>query len=158
MAKKKMELKAEFVEGAVLPLSNVKVKWAALQEPDTKFEPCWKIDIIITEEQANNLKAVGFKCRQDSDGDWILRAKKKVRTKSGKAQRAPLVVGRDGRTPITDNVGNGSLCNVNVYAKYVEVAGVTHLPCYLNEVQVIDLVPYSGSTGFKPIPEETVPF
>jgi hypothetical protein len=144
----------KFEEGCVLPITNRPVKWASLITPDTKFDPCWKIDIVLTKEQADKMKSAGFKVRQDTDGDWILRAKKKVRTKSGQPMSAPTVVGRDGVTPFTENVGNGSICNVNIFAKYIEVSGQTYLPAYLNEVQVVEHVPYGGGSGFANVDED----
>jgi hypothetical protein len=149
-----IQMRQEFVEGEVFALINVKVKWAALNKPDTRFEPCWKVDAVLSPDQAEKMKAVGFRIRQDADGDWVLRCKKKCRTKSGQPMEAPRVVGRDGVTPFTENIGNGSVMNINVFAKYIEVAGKTHLPAYLNEAQVVEHVPYTGgSPGFGNLEE-----
>ena len=64
----------------------------------------------------------------------------------------PRVVGDDGETPVDGSkVGNGSIVNLNVYAKYWEVNGETFLPLRLNSVQIVKLVEYTGGTGFKPI-------
>ena len=135
-------------KGSVLPINGVKVKWAALQSPDTRYEHCWKVNLILSKEQAEKMMAVGFNVSQDKDGDYFLVAKKKCRTKEGKLQTAPLVVGRDGRTPFTEELGNGSTVNAQVFSKYVEVKGETWLTAYLNSVQVLEHVPYSGS-GFE---------
>jgi hypothetical protein len=166
-AAKKLKIDARFEgEGSVLPITNRPVKWAALINPDTKFEACWKLDVVLTKEQAEKMLAVGFGVKVDKDGDHVLRVKKKCRTKKGDLMTPPTVVGRDGQTPFTENVGNGSICNINIFAKYIEVNGNTYLPAYLNEVQVLEHVPYNGGGGFSNVdegtegeaPESDVPF
>jgi hypothetical protein len=136
-----------FVDGDVLTLTNVPVKWAATQRPDTKFESVWKINIILTDEQATKLKSVGFRVKTDKDGDQILTARRKTQTKSGDPIAPPTVVGRDGTTRFTEELGNGSVVNVRVWCKYKQVSGETYLPAYLNEIQVIEHIPYGGG-GF----------
>ena len=89
----------------------------------------------------------GFKVHQDKDGDWVLVVKRKCKTRDGKTQAPPRVVERDGRTKFEDAVGNGSLCNIVVYAKYQTVNSNTTLQAYLNAIQVLDLVPYTGGTS-----------
>ena len=155
-----MALEQKFVEGCILPIVNRPVKWAALTQPDTRYESCWKMDIILTKEQADALTEAGFKVKTDKDGDLILRAKKKTHRKNGEQMSAPRVVGRDGVTPFTEMLGNGTICNVNLYCKYVEVQGTTYLPARLNEVQVVKHIPYAGaSPGFDAVEEaEVVPF
>lgn len=150
MAKKgqSFTMKQEFVDGDEFTLTNVLCKWANLITPDTRYEHKWKIDIILTKKLAASLKSVGFNVRTDKDGDEILRVIKKTRTKAGSPMEAPRVVGLDGNTPFTERVGNGSKVNIKIYAKYIEVSGETHLPAYINAVQVVDLVPYKGGSDF----------
>jgi hypothetical protein len=154
---KKITMKKEFVEGDEVILSNVSVKWANLNAPDDRFEPCWKVDAVLTQEMADEMKKVGFKVRQDNDGDWILRCKKKTHTKKGKPMDAPKVVGRDGKTAFTENIGNGSIMNIRIFAKYVEVNGNTYLPARLNAAQVVTHVPYEGGGGFDNLDESEEP-
>ena len=155
MAKSEKLIEA-FIEGNDFVMENVKVKWARVQadNPDTKYDPCWKVDIILTPEWKEHLEESGFKVHQDLDGDWILRLKKKVKTRLGKSQQPPKVVGRDGRTPFEDEIGNGSVCNVVVFAKYQPVAGTNHLAAYLDGLQVVDLVPYGGGAAFSDLTKE----
>ena len=150
-AKKGFTMKDEFVEGDEFTLSNVKCKWAALITPDTRYEHKWKIDLILTKKLAESLKSVCFNVRTDKEGDQILRVIKKTRTKGGTPMEAPRVVGLDGITPFAERIGNGSTVNIKVYAKYIEVSGQTHLPAYINAVQVVDLVPYKGGSDFDDI-------
>ena len=149
MAKEKM-IEA-FIKGDEFTIQRCKVKWAMVQadRPDTKYEHCWKCNIILDEEWKDNLLKSGFKVHQDKDGDWVLVVKRKCKTRDGKTQSPPKVVGIDGRTKVEDAVGNGSLCNIIVYAKYQTVNSKTTLQAYLNAIQVLDLVPYEGGGGFK---------
>jgi hypothetical protein len=151
-----IQMRDEFIDGEEFVLSNVPCKWASLIRPDTRFEHVWKIDAILTKDQADRMKAVGFNVKQDKEGDWFIRCKKKVQTKSGSPMEPPRVVGRDGATPFTEEVGNGSIVNIKVFAKYKEVNGQTHLPAYLNAVQVLEHVPYNSS-GFGNVDDGAVP-
>lgn len=153
-AKKGFTMKDEFVEGDEFTLTNVKCKWAALITPDTRYEHKWKIDVILTKKLSESLKSVGFNVRTDKDGDEILRVIKKTRTKGGSPMEAPRVVGLDGITPFAERIGNGSTVNIKIYAKYIEVSGQTHLPAYINAVQVVDLVPYKGGSDFDDLTGE----
>ena len=148
MAAKKITMRDEFIEGDNFTLANVPVKWASLLKPDTRFEPCYKVDLILTKDQAERMAAVGFKVRTDKDGDKVLRVKKKTMTKSGTPMEAPSCVGPDGETIFTERIGNGSVLNVSIFAKYIEVSGTTYLPAYLNGVQVVEHVAYKGAADF----------
>ena len=156
----KTKLIEAFVKGEEFLISNRPVKWARVQpdNPDTKYEPCWKVDIVLDEEWKKNLKKSGFKIHQDGDGDWVLRCKRKVKTRLGKTQRPPRVVGIDGKTVFDEPIGNGSICNIMVYGKYQDVAGVTHLASYLNALQVIEHIPFGGGKGFDDLTDPEVPF
>jgi hypothetical protein len=166
MAKGKKKLIEKFIKGDTFVLRNVKVKWAWLDpdRPDTKYEHCWRVDIILDDETEAILKSSGFNVKVDKDGDTIYRAKKKCKTRAGKSQRAPEVFSLDGRTRFTEIIGNGSTCNVEIFGKYHEVAGETHLSGYLNKIQVVDHIPYGGSTPFDdltagdPAPADDTPF
>lgn len=150
-------MEERFIAGDVFVLKG-KVKWAAVHEPDTRFEPCWKVDLILSEEVKDELKEAGFNVRQDKDGDWVLTVKSKVTTKAGKKNHPPTVVSRDPKIPFTDAIGNGSECNVKIYAKYIDVAGKRHLPAYLNKIQVLDHVAYLGNEDFRDETSTEVPF
>jgi hypothetical protein len=142
------KMKEEFIGGAIVPFEKVKIKWAYLDKdrPDTRFDSSgvWKLEIILDKAQADALKEVGFKVRQDSEGDWLLTCKRKVRTAKGVMLQPPTVVDKDGRTPFTGMIGNGTLANVYVKAEYKEVGGKTYLPAYLNKVQILKLIPFDG--------------
>lgn len=155
MAKKKRE---EFVEGMVFILKEVKCKWAKVHEPDDRYEEKWTITAVLDNKLAEDLEDVGFNIKIDGDGDKVLEVKTKVNKKNGTKNKAPQVVGSDGRTPFTDNIGNGSTVNIKVYAKYMTVSGKEFLPAYLNAVQVIDHVEYTGGVAFDDYSSGGAPF
>ena len=135
-----------FIKGENLVLSGVPVKWAYLFDPDTKYEPKWSVDAYLSEEDATEMKSLGFNIKDSPDGP-LIKLTKKCTTKAGKKLAPPKVVGLDPRVPFTQEVGNGSVCNVMVYAVYRTVNGNEILCAYLEGVQVVDHVEYSGSGG-----------
>lgn len=151
-----MKKEERFINGSTFIVDGT-VKWAAVHEPDTKYEPCWKVDLYPSDpEMIKEMKDAGFNMKQDKEGDTFIRVKSKVTTKGGKKNMPPSVTGRDPKVPFTDAIGNGSECKVMIYAKYMDVAGVTYLPAYLNGVQVMEHVSYDG--GGASFQDETTPF
>jgi hypothetical protein len=157
MGKKKEAMIEAFVKGAAFTIEDRPVKWAMVlpEHPDTKYEHRWKVDVVLDEAWKENLQKAGFNIYQDGDGDWILRVIKKVKTRAGKTQAPPTVVAKDG-TPVTVPVGNGSVCDTRVYAKYNTVAGKTFLNAYLNKLTVNEHVLYEG--GADDVDFEDLPF
>jgi hypothetical protein len=155
--------KPEFIEGKQFDLKNVKVQWCFLADPDTKFEHCWKLTARLEESLATPMKQAGFNVKSSKDfkdfkaGDdeyFYIECKSKCKTKEGKENKPPFVKGRDGRTDIDGSiVGNGSTCNVRIFARYAEVSGKLHLPAYLNGVQVVNLVEYNPN-AFDSVEED----
>ncbi len=137
---------SDFKKGAEFVLENVEVMWAYLQSPDTEYEHAWKIDCILGADMAESMKAAGFNVTEKK-GNQILTVKKKCVTRDGKEQKAPRVVGRDGKTLFTEEVGNGSTCNILVYGKEWEVSGKSGTAAYLSAVQVKEHVARDGG-GF----------
>jgi len=143
MAEFKGKKQEAFVAGSEFTLMNVEVEWANIQadNPDTRFEHAWKIDAILSDSEAKSMEASGFGIRKNKDGRNVLTLKTKcVSSRTQKRNSPPEVFGRDGRTPFTEELGNGSVCNIKGYAKYVEVNGKTYLPAYINKVQVVEHV------------------
>ncbi len=166
-----MNIVKDFVEGRKFTLSNVKVEWAYLVKPDTSFnKSIWKITARLEEAMAKSMLDAGFNVKNTKDGKkfktgdaeyFFIECSKKTHKKDGSPMTAPAVKDRDGETDMDGSkVGNGSLCNINVFAQYTEVNGQTYLPCYLNAVQVLELVVYNP-TGFQNVdetPDENLPF
>jgi hypothetical protein len=140
-----IKIAEKFIKGDNLYLTNVRCKWAHVHEPDRKFEPAWTITAVLDDKTAGLLKDVGFNVRQDGDNEWVLKIKKKERTKAGKTMEAPKVIDKGGM-PFTEAIGNGSVVSIKVFAKYQTVSGRQSCAAYLDTVQVIDHVPYTPET------------
>jgi len=98
-----------------MKLSNVDVRWAKVFEPDTKFNPKWCVDLFPAPEVLKKLKKDGFVIKQTKDGMEFIHAKQNVTRKDGTKNDPPTIVGRDGKTPFTALIGNGSTVNVLCY-------------------------------------------
>lgn len=116
-------------------------KWASVIDPNTKFDPKWCINVYPSQEILKKLKSNGFAIKKDDSGDEFIHLKRSCTTRAGKKMEPPMVVGRDGKTPFTDAIGNGSEVNV-LFGDY-DVSGKKY--GYLNGVQVLVHVPYGDS-------------
>lgn len=147
--------KTDWTKGAEFPLMNKKVLWANIMEgnPDTKYGAAWKLDAVLTDDEAKSMEAAGFGVKADKKtGEKTLTIKTKCIKKDGTKNRYPTVVGRDGKTPFTEEVGNGSICNIKVWAKQNVVKGETFLNAYINAVQVVEHV--ARGAGFDDVRED----
>lgn len=130
-------------------LPKVECAYLYLFTPDTAFNDSkWKVTMFLSDAVAAKLQKVGFNVKtwgtkegkepSKYDGRQYLVASRKTHTKEGKTMYPPKVYEADGRTYWDKDVaiGNGSICNVVVAAKYMEIKGETILPCYLNHIQI----------------------
>lgn len=127
-----------------------KCKWAQLDKPNIKFEPMWKITIVLENETLiERLKATGLNVKQDNDGDWVLDIKRKVNSKDKKTGEVkvnnPPVVMYEGEE-FHDKIGNGShvTCEFSVYDW--DSFGKKGVGVWLNAVTINELVPYGKKT------------
>jgi hypothetical protein len=154
----------DFDNGVEVTLRNKKVKWCKVHEPDTKFESAWMTDILFDKvadaDEIETMRDQGYNFKEYKDGNdpdvLYIRAKSKTHTKAGKANRPPMVVGRDGTTPFTEEIGNGSECNIKLYVKKFAINKDGTLTTYLNGLQVVSHVAFSGNAGFEAVPDEEV--
>jgi len=166
-----MNKEESFIKGRTITLEGIKVQYCHLGDPDTKYKKkMWTCTLRLEEEMAKSMKAVGFNVRNTKDlkrfkeGDaeyFFLKCYSLCNKSDGTEMRPPFVKGRDGSTDIDGNtVGDGSLVNIKLWCKYMEVDGETHLPPYINGVQVLELVEKNNG-GFSNVDEvasEDIPF
>lgn len=141
-------------------LKNVKVEWASIQECDRKFQPVYRVDCIVSDEQmdeiqeaAKKLSSKGIKFRKNDNGDNVFRVKRNEMRADGSLNKKPVCKGTvkselTGQLEdITALVGNGSLCNVqyNLYAW--ENSFGSGVNADFNGMQVLDLVSYGAADG-----------
>jgi hypothetical protein len=125
--------------------------WASVQAPNTTYEPEWSIDLLVTKEEGKRLKASGLRVKladpdkygEEYEGMGVIKIKRKVTRRNGKANQQPRVVDAN-KTPVEELIGNGSAVNVlfDTYEwTYKQSSGVG---ADLKAVQVTNLVPYVG--------------
>jgi len=124
--------------------------WASVTTPNTKFEPVYTVDLVVSEDVANDFEAKGYKVKEISNGDEVIgRAitfKRKVNGPNGMVRQAPKLLDAN-KNPIDELVGNGSKVKVQYSEwetsnKYGDFKGLD-----FQAMQVIDLVQYKSSDG-----------
>ena len=89
--------------------------WASVTTPNTKFEPVYTVDLVVSEDVANDFEAKGYKVKEISNGDEVIgRAitfKRKVNGPNGMVRQAPKLLDAN-KNPIDELVGNGSTVRV----------------------------------------------
>lgn len=147
----------DFDEGKTFIIKDVYVDYASVFRPNTKYRPEWAVVIRVPQHMIQDFYEVGFRLKQDPNGTVTLRAKRYVRLDNGEEMSPPTVVDCENQ-PWPEQrglIGNGSLCNVKVRAKYTTYQGVEGLSCFLEGLQVLEHVPYSGGTDFSPVAGST---
>jgi hypothetical protein len=124
--------------------------WASVTTPNTKFEPVYTVDLVVSDDVANDFEAKGYKVKEISNGDEVIgRAitfKRKVNGPNGMVRQAPKLLDAN-KNPIDELVGNGSKVRVQYSEwetsnKYGNFKGLD-----FQAMQVIDLVQYKSSDG-----------
>jgi len=150
-----------------IKLSNIECHWLHLDEPDTAFgNNKWCLEMRLDDGIAQQLRDIGFIVKdkidlstQEVKGKNVLKAKKEVVTQKGKVQMKPSVVGPDGKTPWTEPMGNGTICNLHLSFKAWFVNGVWQMSMYIDAVQVVTLAAFAGSfSDVSGDDEQDVPF
>lgn len=161
-----MNRDARFEEMFEFDLNGIECHYNYLFKPDTKYESVWKCTLILPDNVAADMAAVGFNVVEKELGGrkcQTIVAKRKTHTRDGKAMYPPRVYDAGTETtqpqlwPDDVAIGNGSVLNLKVAAIYRDVGGKVSLPLYLNAVQVVKHVPYTGSP-FGSVGENNQPF
>lgn len=146
------------------PIKGQECAYFYVSDPDTAFNDSkWKVTIFLDEVYEKKMRAVGFnvkiwgqtasgapkKDRKESkyNDRAYIQVTRKTHMQNGDPMFPPKVYGPDGQSYWDRNVaiGNGSICNIQVAGKYMQMKGETILPCYLQALQVVKHVEYSKS-------------
>jgi len=125
-----------------------KAMWAAVQTPNTKFDPRWCVDLIVEGDEITRAKKIGLKVHE-KNGDSILKFTRKVQRKDGTENRQPIVV--DASTNPTDAmIGNGSVVNVQVrpFTYKNRQTGESMTSADLHAIQILELVEFGEGVSF----------
>lgn len=136
-------------------LHRVPVKWT-FHNNASKFDT-YEVQVELTKEQASRLveeskevdpKGKGIKIKKEEDGTLSYRFRRRAKTSEGEDIPKPKAVDKDGKTPFTKNIGNGSVCNVQYsFVKYDHPkfgVGVTN---DFKGIQVLQHVAYGEMDG-----------
>ena len=138
-------LKARFQTGAYVPfpLKNVILRHPHLEKPDTEFDPGgdgkYKCCLIVPEEVAKDMEAVGFNVKTFDDGSHYVQATRKPSL--GK----PTVVDEEGNVISGDIIGNDSIADCDVTTKFWNIGSNPSQALYIEKIVITDLVKYEGS-------------
>lgn len=139
----------------ILKLKNARVKYAKVIRPGKAYDESqpeeWSINIYPTPEDRDALMARGCNPKEDKAGEEYWVAKRATKTRAGGEAKPPKVV--DAKlAPFTEDIGNGSVCNINVTLFPWKKGQRTGIKLYLNAVQVVNHVAYSaGGDDFDAI-------
>ena len=124
--------------------------WANVTTPNTKFEPVYTVDLVVSDEVANDFESRGYKVKEITMNDEVvgkaITFKRKVNGPNGMVRQAPKLLDAN-KNPIYELVGNGSKVRVQYNEwetsnKYGDFKGLD-----FQAMQVIDLVQYKSGDG-----------
>ena len=124
--------------------------WASVTTPNTKFEPVYTVDLVVSDEVANDFESRGYNVKEITMNDEVvgkaITFKRKVNGPNGMVRQAPKLLDAN-KNPIDELVGNGSKVRVQYNEwetsnKYGDFKGLD-----FQAMQVIDLVQYKSGDG-----------
>ena len=145
---------ADKKEAETYKITRASVKYAKVHRPGKAYDSShpdeWSINAYVTPEDREALMARGVNPKTDKDGAEYYNIKRSVKTKAGADAKAPDVVDH-AKKPFTEDIGNGSICNIAVTLFPWTKGPKSGVKLYLNAVQVIKHVAYqtSGADSFQ---------
>ena len=124
--------------------------WANVTTPNTKFEPVYTVDLVVSDEVANDFESRGFRVKtltvQDEVVGRSINIKRKVNGPGGMVRKAPLLLDAN-KVPLNEQVGNGSRVKIQyneweVSNKFGDFKGMD-----FQAMQVIELIQYKSGDG-----------
>jgi len=124
--------------------------WASVTTPNTNFEPVYTVDLVISDDVANDFEGRGFRVKTLTVNDEVvgraLTIKRKVNGPNGMVRKAPTLVDQN-KVPLDVAVGNGSRVRVQYNEwetsnKYGDFKGLD-----FQAMQVLELVSYKSGDG-----------
>jgi len=143
----------EFINGMSFTLESLEVIWCKLVTPD-EFEgkKRWKLTAILPDALADSMEKAGMnvKVTKEDVPRRCIDSYRNCVTRKGKTLSMIKVMDESGAEIDGAIVGNGSVCDLNVSARYCTVGGKEHCPLRLDSVIVKKLVPYNVKGGESP--------
>jgi len=144
MAKDLDAIKQKIQTGSYVPfpLKNVIIRHPHLDKPDTHFDQGgdgkFKVCLIVPEDVASDMAAVGFNVRTFDDGAKYVQATRKP------SLGPPEVVDESGSVVSGSSIGNGSIADCELTTKYWNIGAKPSQAVYIEKLTITDLVKYEG--------------
>ena len=119
--------------------------WASIKTPNTTFEPVFTLNLVVSQDVADDFASKGHTVKQMDEGPALI-IKRKVNGPNGMVRPAPRLMNAE-KQEVSTAVGNGSKIKV----QYNEYSGEGKFGPYtgldLQAVMITDLVPYKNGDG-----------
>lgn len=116
--------------------------WAFVTTPNTTYDPCYTVNLVVDNETAQSFEDRGFTVKQMNEGPAVI-IKRKVNGPNGMVRRAPVLMDRL-KQEIDVNVGNGSHVKVQYKEWESQWNGKTFKGLDFMKMQVLNLVEYNN--------------
>jgi hypothetical protein len=129
--------------------------WSFVTTPNTKFTPCYSVNLVVDPEIAEDYRSRGFPVKDMEEGPALI-IKRKVNGPNGMIREAPDLIDRY-KKPLNVAVGNGSRVKVLFKEWDTKWNGTVYKGLDFKAMQVLDLVEYGGgdvNTAFDVEAEE----
>jgi len=126
--------------------------WASITRPNEKFEPMWRVDVALSDKDAEEFKSKGVNLKEsvieDKSVKNLVTFKRKVSKANGVRNSQPTLVDAE-KKPLDKIVGNGSKVKVMYKSYDWNYKGKTGTGLDLQAVQVVDLIEYQPREDFN---------
>jgi hypothetical protein len=126
--------------------------WASITRPNEKFEPMWRVDVALSDKDAEEFKSKGINLKEsvieDKTVKNLVTFKRKVSKANGDRNSQPTLVDAE-KKPLDKIVGNGSKVKVMYKSYDWNYKGKTGVGLDLQAVQVVDLIEYQPKEDFS---------
>ena len=119
--------------------------WASVTTPNTTFTPAYQVNLVVSEDVANDFRSRGFTVKDMEEGPALM-IKRKVDGPNGMVRTAPKLLDRN-KNPMNVAVGNGSKVKVQYKEWESTWNGTIYKGLDLQAMQVIELVEYASPDG-----------
>jgi hypothetical protein len=117
--------------------------WSFVTTPNTKFTPCYSVNLVVDPEIAEDFRSRGFPVKDMDEGPALI-IKRKVNGPNGMVREAPELLDRY-KNKIDVAVGNGSRVKVLFKEWDTKWNGEVYKGLDFKAMQVLDLVEYGGN-------------
>lgn len=119
--------------------------WASVTTPNTTYTPVYTVNLVVSDEVANDFRSRGFTVKEMEEGPALL-IKRKVNGPNGMVRPAPKLLDQN-KQPLSVSVGNGSKVKVQYKEWESTWNGTLYKGLDFQAMQVLELVEYASPDG-----------